>query len=74
MKLEQWRNLRHLTREQLAAKTDSRVTMSTVYRIENDKVEPTLSVRQALAAALEVSVDDIDWPKPAKPSKPDPSA
>lgn len=47
--------------EELARRTG--LAYTTVWKIENGKTTGTPSTRLALANALGVGVDDIDWPR-----------
>ena len=64
--LDALRAERRLTREQLMVKTGGTVATSTIYRIERRDVVPEWETQDALARALDVAVDTIDWPTEAE--------
>lgn len=56
-KLRDWRKMRHLTQEQLAARIDS--TAATISRLENGKQPYSQGILEALATALDIEPADI---------------
>ena len=60
--LKEWRDERHMTREQLAAA--SGVSYPTIARLESrNDAKPGVDVAIKLAQALGVPVESIDWGK-----------
>lgn len=49
------------------------LTWGTVSRVERGEVSPSLKTAQALARALGVTVDEIDWPQGKGTKDDDPS-
>ena len=64
MTLKEARRQRGWTREQLFLRTGGNVSLSTIAAIERGgDYSPHASSRKALADALELSVEAIDWPQ-----------
>jgi DNA-binding XRE family transcriptional regulator len=60
--LKQWREERNnMSQMELAVKTG--LSLSTISNIESARQEPRLTVVQKIAAALDVCVEDIEWPE-----------
>lgn len=64
MSLKEARMRRQWRREDLASKAD--VGLTTIIRAETGKRVPRYPVRLALATALGVTVDEIEWGKSAQ--------
>ena len=56
------RTQRRWTQAMLSAATNHRVSAATISRIERGEVSPERSTCEDLAAALQVQVEDIEWP------------
>ena len=56
-KILKQRNKAGLTQEQLAQK--SKITVSTIYKIEKNKINPSFQVLVNIADALNISVDEL---------------
>lgn len=60
--LKAWREIRGMTQQDLAFATGLHV--SSIWAIENAKMSPNLRSMQAIAGALQVLMDQINWPGP----------
>lgn len=60
--LQEMREAKGWSRAQLEAKTDNAVSQATIWRIEEGKAVPFRGTRIALARALGVTAEDIEWP------------
>jgi len=56
-KILKLRNAAELTQEQLAQK--SKITVSTIYKIEKNKLNPSFQVLVNIADALNISLDEL---------------
>ncbi len=56
-KIRKARTDKGITQEALAREVG--ITVSTIYKIEKNKMNPTFSVTSKIAKALEISLDDL---------------
>jgi transcriptional regulator with XRE-family HTH domain len=67
--VREWRRARRLSQEQLEGKAG--LSHNAISRIENGKVSPRLDTLEAIAMALEISVEELQFGRPlTSPTEP----